>query len=90
MDNNNMDLREIEQDGMDLIDLAEDRDKWRILVKEGMNLRVPLNAGKGLSSCTTGGHSRRSQFHGISLLSNTVKWYCQSVEHSLVFFFFRK
>jgi hypothetical protein len=34
-----MDLREIEWDGMDWIDLAEDRDKWRDFVNMVMNLR---------------------------------------------------
>jgi hypothetical protein len=28
-----------------------------------MNLRVPLNAGKFLSSCTIGGFSRRAELH---------------------------
>jgi hypothetical protein len=41
MDNINMDLREIGWDGMDWIDLAEDRDQWRVLVNTVMNLRVP-------------------------------------------------
>jgi hypothetical protein len=36
-----MDLREIGLDGMDWIDLAQDRDRWRALVKAVMNLRVP-------------------------------------------------
>jgi hypothetical protein len=27
--------------GMDLIDIAQDRDKWRALVNTVMNLRVP-------------------------------------------------
>jgi hypothetical protein len=30
-----MDLREIGWDGMDLIDLAQDRDRWRALVNLG-------------------------------------------------------
>jgi hypothetical protein len=36
-----MDLKEIGWDGMDWIDLAQDRDQWRALVKAVMNLRVP-------------------------------------------------
>jgi hypothetical protein len=36
-----MDLRRIGWGGMDWIDLAQDRDQWRVLVKTIMNLRVP-------------------------------------------------
>jgi hypothetical protein len=36
-----MDLREIWWCGMDWIDLAQDRDQWRVLVNTVMNLRVP-------------------------------------------------
>jgi hypothetical protein len=39
-DNIKMDLREIGWDGMDWIDLAQDRDQWRALVNTVMNLRV--------------------------------------------------
>jgi hypothetical protein len=38
VENNKIDLREIEWDGMDCIDLAHDRDKWRVLVNTVMNL----------------------------------------------------
>jgi hypothetical protein len=40
VDNIKIDLREIGQDGMDLIDLVQDRDQWRALVNMVMNLRV--------------------------------------------------
>jgi hypothetical protein len=33
--------REIGWDGMDWIELAQDRDQWRTLVNTVMNLRVP-------------------------------------------------
>jgi hypothetical protein len=36
-----IDLREIGWNGMDWIDLAQDRDQWRALVNTVMNLRVP-------------------------------------------------
>jgi hypothetical protein len=61
VDNIQMELREIGWDVMDWIDLAQDRDQWRALVNTMINLRVPENAGKFLSSCTIGSFSRRSQ-----------------------------
>jgi hypothetical protein len=41
VDNIKIDLREIGWDGMDWIDLAQDRDQWRAHVNAIMNLRVP-------------------------------------------------
>jgi hypothetical protein len=41
VDNIKMDLLEIGWSGVDWIDLAQDRDKWRALVNAVMNLRVP-------------------------------------------------
>jgi hypothetical protein len=40
VDNIKMDLREIEWDGRDWIELAQDRDQWRALLNTAMNLRV--------------------------------------------------
>jgi hypothetical protein len=40
-DNIKMDLREIEWDGMDWTDLAQDRDQWRALVNTEMNFWLP-------------------------------------------------
>jgi hypothetical protein len=40
VDNIKIGLREIGWDGMDWIDLAEDRDQWRGLVNTVMNLQV--------------------------------------------------
>jgi hypothetical protein len=36
-----MDLKEIEWGGINWIDLAQDRDKWRALVNMAINLQVP-------------------------------------------------
>jgi hypothetical protein len=36
-----MDLQELGWEGVDWIDMAQDRDRWRALVSAVMNLRVP-------------------------------------------------
>jgi hypothetical protein len=41
LDNINMDLREIEWGGMDSIDVVQDRDQRRALVKMVLNLQAP-------------------------------------------------
>jgi len=40
-DNIKMDLQEVGCEGMDLIDVAQDRERWRALVNAVMNLWVP-------------------------------------------------
>jgi hypothetical protein len=72
-----MDLREIGWDCMDWINLVQDRDHWMAPVNTVMNLRVPLNIGKFLSSCTTGGFSRRAQLHDVSLVTFSINLYTQ-------------
>jgi hypothetical protein len=41
VDNLEMDLRGIAWDGVDWIDMTQDKDQWRGLVKAFLNLRVP-------------------------------------------------
>jgi hypothetical protein len=41
VDNIKIDLREIGWDGVDWIDMAQDRDQWRALVNTVLNLWVP-------------------------------------------------
>jgi hypothetical protein len=41
VDNIKMDLREIGWDGVDWIDVAQDRDHWKALVNMVLNLWVP-------------------------------------------------
>jgi hypothetical protein len=43
-DNIQMDIKEIQQEGVDWIHLAQVRDRWRALVNTIMNLWVPQNA----------------------------------------------
>jgi hypothetical protein len=68
VDNIKSDLGEWEWRGVGdwLIGLAQERDKWRFLVYAILNLRIPPNAIKFLSGCTTGGLSSSVQLHRAS------------------------
>ena len=66
VDNIRVDLQEVGCGYMDWIGLAQDRDRWRMLVSAVMNLRVPLNVGSSLTSCKPVSFSRRTLQHGVS------------------------
>ena len=45
-----MDFQEVGFEGVDWIDVVQDRNRWRALVKELMNLHVPCNVRIFLTS----------------------------------------
>jgi hypothetical protein len=74
MDGIKMDLKVIEWGGMDWIAMAQDRDKWRALVNMVINILVPQNVGKFLSSCTMAASQEGVSFmklvvYGINMAS---------------------
>jgi len=64
-DNVKMEPQEMECGGIDRIDVAQDRVRWRVLVNAVMNLRVLQNAENFLTSCKSISFSRRTVLHGV-------------------------
>ena len=65
-------------EGMDWIELAQGRNRWRVLLNAVMNLRVTLNAGNSLISWEPVSFSRRSLLHGLSNKAFAIPEICQS------------
>jgi hypothetical protein len=65
VDNFKTDLGERSWGGVDWIDVAHDRIKWRALVNTVMNLHVPYNAGKLSSNYTTGCPPSSAEIHRV-------------------------
>jgi hypothetical protein len=60
-----MNLLEMGLGGVDWIGLAQDRYRWKALVDTVMNLRVPQNAVKLPSGCTTYDLWSGAQLHRV-------------------------
>jgi hypothetical protein len=61
-----MDLGEVGWGDEDWIGLAQDKNRWIVLVNSVSNLRVPYNAGKLSTGQTAGGLSSSAQLRRVS------------------------
>jgi hypothetical protein len=61
-----MELQKVGCRGMDWIELAQDRHRWRTLVNAVMNVRVLCKAGNFLTICKPVSSSRMTLMHGVS------------------------
>jgi hypothetical protein len=63
LDNVRMDIGQVGWGDVEWIGLAQDRNRWRVLVNSVLDLRVPLNAGKLSSGLASSGLSSSAQLH---------------------------
>lgn len=84
-----MDRSDIGWVDVDWIHLARYRDQLRALVSTVMDLRVPQNAVKFWSSCTTSSISRRALLHGVgqnvkSSLTGNLRNFLDNTQNSYI------
>jgi hypothetical protein len=65
-DNIKMDLLEVGCEGMEWINVAQDRDRWQELMNAVMNLQVPYNAGNFLTNWELISFTRRTLIQEVS------------------------
>ena len=65
-DNIKMDLQEVGGSYGDWMELAQDRDRWRVLVGTVRNLRVPKMREISCLTAEPVSFSRRTLLHGVS------------------------
>jgi hypothetical protein len=78
-----MHLREMGWGGTGWIHLSQDRDQRSALVNTVMDLRVPEDIGKFLSSFKIGGFSSRVQLYEV----NWLRMHCYTRAGSITFIF---
>jgi hypothetical protein len=60
-----MNLKEIEWEGVDLINLDKNTDRWRVLVNSTMKFGIPKNIKHLLASRRNNTFSRMTLFQGV-------------------------
>jgi hypothetical protein len=76
-----MDLGEVGWDDVDWIVVAQDKDKWRVVLSAVINLRIPYNAGKLSSGLTNGGLSGSAQLHTTDDQGAHIRYYTYETKY---------